>query len=436
MKIPTNPMYDIDEHATVRLISTGEIIQEYINRHKRRAVKIRGLSHKPSSNPLDRLMLNTFKPLPKEHDSQWWSIKFIDGNKENLSIDNLEWDGTWYEPPVRTLGLNWNVSDWISVHQYPQLEMRLLPESAEIRSVKSKEMLVPFLDVSGYEAVRIPGLNYAPIHRLIALTLLRHPVDTDHLTVNHKDSNKRNNTTTNLEWATYQENNLHAFHQGRRGDGIRKIQMVDLETGTFIEFPGYHAAAKYLGVAPGSVHSVMDRRTYEGKAYKGHLLKYSDDPRTWVELKDSGPVEKRRDDRRIACRNMNTGEIVVYNRVTDVENAEGINRHTVFRLLLRNDLIPWRRKCLQVVSETGEMTWSDYPEEILAVYDDISVTSKPIMVTDKKGLVTYHPSITAWCEEDRENRCDPAVLSRRLKHTDRWHDWVFEMIDLRKYPRK
>lgn len=51
------------------------------------------------------------------------------------------------------------------------------------------------------------GWRYA--HRLVALTWMPIP-DAENLTVDHKDSNKRNNAASNLEWVTQEENQRRA----------------------------------------------------------------------------------------------------------------------------------------------------------------------------------------------------------------------------------
>ncbi len=47
------------------------------------------------------------------------------------------------------------------------------------------------------------------LHRLLAITFIPNPDNKP--VVNHKDSNKLNNSIDNLEWATYQENNIHSL---------------------------------------------------------------------------------------------------------------------------------------------------------------------------------------------------------------------------------
>ncbi len=440
MQIPTNPFYDIDEHGAVRLISTGQVIPEYRNHKGRRAVKIRGKSHKPASNPLDRLMLVTFKPLPPEKDHEWMSVKFLDGNKDNVSIDNLEWDDTWYYPS-QLPGINVSLESWVPAYNHPQIELKLSEKTVIIRNTRTHEEIGYVLDVGGYCLIRCPGYqNRIPLHRIVALTFLPHPIDTDHLTVNHKDSDKTNNFPYNLEWATYSENNFHAYDKGHRGQVIRKIVALNLITKEERIFSGYNDLARYLGVLPGSVHSVLDRRSFEGRPYRDHILKYADDPRTWEKLKSSGPRKKRIAPKYIACRNMDSGKVSVYSSLKDVERYEGINSHALFRLLSLDVMVPWKRKCFQSFVEGKKLIWPEYPPEILKVYEQVHSSDRPVKIISDKGGVEYYPNLSTWCKEDRINRCDPAVISRYLKNSQdkefRWRDWVFSYIDLSEYLQK
>lgn len=50
------------------------------------------------------------------------------------------------------------------------------------------------------------------VHRLVAETYI--PNEDNRLTVNHSDGDKSNNSADNLEWATYSENNQHAYDTG------------------------------------------------------------------------------------------------------------------------------------------------------------------------------------------------------------------------------
>lgn len=67
----------------------------------------------------------------------------------------------------------------------------------------------------GYMEIRIQqdtrSMLYL-IHRLIALTFIPNPMNKPE--VNHKDGNKTNNMTSNLEWTTESEQRLHAYRLG------------------------------------------------------------------------------------------------------------------------------------------------------------------------------------------------------------------------------
>jgi hypothetical protein len=57
---------------------------------------------------------------------------------------------------------------------------------------------------NGYHAV-YTCVGYRPCHRLVARTWIPTP-DMENLTVDHKDSNTRNNIVSNLEWVSRDEN--------------------------------------------------------------------------------------------------------------------------------------------------------------------------------------------------------------------------------------
>jgi len=440
MKIPTNPMYDIDEHGVVRLISTNAVIPEYRNHHGKRAVKIRGKSHKPSSHPLDRLMLLTYKPLSPDKDPEWMSVRFVDGNKDNIHISNLEWSDEWYRPnPL--LGIDFGTTTWISVPNHPEIEVRLHNGVPLARCAATYREIGYKPTGDGYCTINIPNTQRRlRWHRVIALAFISHPIDTVHLTVNHRDSDKRNNAISNLEWATYTDNNFHSFNEGPRGETIRKIVGKNLATGQEQIFSGYHDMARYLGVAPGSAHSVMDRRPYEGRPYKGYVFKYTSDSRSWDELTASGPVQRRVPPNKIACMRMDTRKVLVYDNITDVIREQDITDHTLFRLLDSDELIPWRGRCFQSAGNREELTWPIYPQDVLNIYSNIHASDRPIKITDQYGSVRYYTNITSWSNEDRPSRCDPAVIARYIKHCKkppcRWRDWVFAHIDLKDYPKE
>ena len=70
----------------------------------------------------------------------------------------------------------------------------------------------------GYLGTRIKDLDgkscWVYVHTLVAGAFIPNPKNKP--IVNHKDGNKHNNYYTNLEWATYSENNRHAIYNNLR----------------------------------------------------------------------------------------------------------------------------------------------------------------------------------------------------------------------------
>lgn len=74
---------------------------------------------------------------------------------------------------------------------------------------------------SGYIQVRLhkdKKYYYRYIHRLIAQTFIPNP--NNYRTVNHKDGNKKHNVLNNLEWASDEMQQRHAFLMGLRAKGV------------------------------------------------------------------------------------------------------------------------------------------------------------------------------------------------------------------------
>ena len=99
------------------------------------------------------------------------------------------------------------------------------------------------------------------IHRLVAFYFVKNPKNKD--CVNHKDGDKKNNHSKNLEWVTYSENNLHAIKflgkKGAENNDRRKIVLLSKE-GKTKEVKGVRATARLLGVPHQSVQNAFKNK--------------------------------------------------------------------------------------------------------------------------------------------------------------------------------
>jgi hypothetical protein len=110
---------------------------------------------------------------------------------------------------------------------------------------------------SGYIYVRINSEKYA-LHRLVAETFI--PNLENKPIPNHIDGNKMNNSVSNLEWATYSENNLHNYKIGLNKGHQRKIIQYDLEMNEIKKFDKILDASKELNICYSSIKAVLYKK--------------------------------------------------------------------------------------------------------------------------------------------------------------------------------
>lgn len=126
----------------------------------------------------------------------------------------------------------------------------------------------------GYKQVRLTNdynkdSKLFMIHRLVAEAFIDNPENKQ--TVNHKDGNKHNNNVDNLEWATYSENNQHAYDNNLKSDN-KKICMLDKQNNLLKTFNSIHDAARYVNGNISNIHSVCNKTRKFCKGYKWSYL--------------------------------------------------------------------------------------------------------------------------------------------------------------------
>lgn len=98
---------------------------------------------------------------------------------------------------------------WRTLDKYPNLE---ISDTGKVFNKDKGELMVPKENSCGYLRVSFKGKVRVFVHRLVALAFIPNP--NNYPCVNHKDGNKKNNVSTNLEWVTYSQNTTHAYKLG------------------------------------------------------------------------------------------------------------------------------------------------------------------------------------------------------------------------------
>ena len=94
------------------------------------------------------------------------------------------------------------------------------------------------------------------VHRLVAEAFIPNPKNKP--TVNHIDGNPRNNRVDNLAWATFYENNNHAFDNNLISTAYA-VTLINQETSVKKSFRSLSKASLYLGFGVGYLSNRLKR---------------------------------------------------------------------------------------------------------------------------------------------------------------------------------
>jgi NUMOD4 motif len=126
---------------------------------------------------------------------------------------------------------NWNQSmkeEWLPVANYEgyyevsnlgrvrSLDREVKSRGGALKPVRGK-VLQPSIKSNGYASYSLGkegARKYISGHRLVALHFLKNPLGLPE--VNHKDFDRVNNVSTNLEWATAEHNKKHSYDAGHQ----------------------------------------------------------------------------------------------------------------------------------------------------------------------------------------------------------------------------
>lgn len=112
---------------------------------------------------------------------------------------------------------------WKVIKGHPNYEVSRM---GEVRNIKTKKLLSPYDDGSGYLRVKLDGDN-CRLHILVAVAHVPNPDPKTKNVVNHKKGRKHDCRASQLEWVTQKENVHHAWNTGLCKYKKRKVVNED-----------------------------------------------------------------------------------------------------------------------------------------------------------------------------------------------------------------
>lgn len=101
--------------------------------------------------------------------------------------------------------------------------------------------------------------NVRPVHILVAKAFLPNPLNLP--TVNHIDGCKTNNDVSNLEWASYSDNNIHALKHNLRNPRGNSVDQFTISGEHIATYKSTCEASRQTGIKIGTIYHCINHRT-------------------------------------------------------------------------------------------------------------------------------------------------------------------------------
>ena len=152
---------------------------------------------------------------------------------------------------------------WKIIEEFPNYE---ISSYGRIRNISTQKYLSGGKDKDGYFQVTLIKNKKQfcrRVNKLVAIEFIKNP--SDYPIINHKDENKENNHIDNLEWCTYQYNNIY----GTRLDSYRKkVKCIE----TNIIYDGLRVASRCCNIPHQSIIKSC-KRGYSAGGYHWNYVK-------------------------------------------------------------------------------------------------------------------------------------------------------------------
>lgn len=251
---PFNTSYEISNYGDIKNKRTQKIKAFQISSTGYKSVKLDTKANKKTID-IHSYVAKAFITPIQEKDNLKIVVSFKDGNKSNTYYKNLEFGYQKISKSTKNDIINRsndNVITDITIGDFTGrkingFENYLVSRDGKIYSSISNKLLELEYAPTGYVKIRLQnnGKTYIfYVHQLVAKTYISNPNNYDK--INHKDFNKHNNTTDNLEWCTDSMNMIH--NAVNKPETSKKVKQINKETDEVIKvFDSIKEAAASTG---------------------------------------------------------------------------------------------------------------------------------------------------------------------------------------------
>lgn len=262
--------WSINETGKVRNDETGYFLKGTIL-HSYRYINFRW-SGKQKNKSVHRLVAEAFIPNPN-------NLPYVhhkDSNRLNNIVENLEWVSEQENRNEAAMPKGYRKYD-DNKQINEKEEWRNFRDSiyqvsnfGRVKNVKLDKILKGNKADCGYIRVDIQLPKQKRRKFLVHQLVYECFISPEYEIINHIDGDKTNNKVENLESVSHRENLQKAANETDAW-GFKKVAQYDLEGNYIQTFANASAAARYIGILPGSMRNAI--RLRDGKT-KGFVFKY------------------------------------------------------------------------------------------------------------------------------------------------------------------
>lgn len=230
-------------------------------------------------------------------------------------------------------------------HEYPGFYFipgktnTLINKKGQIIDLVRRVCPIPVIGSWGYPQVTCNGKSTL-LHRMLAETFLPQPkTSSDLLDVNHIDGIKTNYDLANLEWATRQENCLHAYRTGLRTDN-RPVLVKNLLTNEIIRHYSLTECARVMKTDPATMHLHLKKSNRGKISWDHYVVIYEGEEWPEINYDDIGK-HRNGNPRRVVAYSVENDKYIITDSVAEMSRLLAVNVASIYRFIHQNKTKPF-----------------------------------------------------------------------------------------------